>query len=223
MKNLTDGQKRTLTLTAFFAITLAYVISFADPYTAQQGLDKIKTNLDNAKANEKDYSKNLDTINKNMSEVGKAKTQAQKQKDSVNTEIVNNNESLKKIILQEKELQQLITQEEQKRAEEEKQLNELDKLVAQIEANQKQRDTLITDYKKQMGLIAEEKKSWKGRETELRTQETKTIDALRGLASQESAWTTKKSTYSAEEKKWASEVEKQQKITDTYQGLKENK
>lgn len=204
-------------------ITLSTVVAIAEPYTAQQGLDKIKINVETAKANKVDYEKNLGVINTNMNEIGKAKGQAQKQKDTVNTEILNNNESLKKVVLQEKELQALIAAEEQKHAEEEKQLKELDALTAKLEDNQKKREQLIADYKKQMELVAEEKKSWKGRETELRAQEGKAIEALRGLASQETAWNTKKKTYEGEVKKWSAEVDKQEKISETYQGLKENK
>lgn len=204
-------------------ITLASVAAVAEPYSAQQGLDKIKINVETAKANKVDYEKNLNVINTNMTEIGKAKSQAQKQKDTVNTEILNNNESLKKVVLQEKELQALITAEETKRAEEEKQLKELLALTTKINDNQKKRDQLIADYKKQMEMVAEEKKSWKGRESELRAQEGKAIEALRGLASQEVAWNTKKKTYEGEAKKWSAEVDKQEKISETYQGLKENK
>lgn len=217
------NKKTMLALGAVTAITFSAVLAFADTYTAQQGLDKIKINVETAKANKMDYEKNLSVINGNMNEIGKAKNQAQKQKDSVNSEIVNNNEALKKVVLQEKELQALITSEETKRAEEEKQLKELEKLQTQIAENQKKREQIIADYKRQMDIVAEEKKSWKGREGELRAQETKTIDALRGLASQEVAWNTKKKSYEGEVKKWTAEQDKQEKISETYQGLKENK
>ena len=204
-------------------ITLASLQTMADPYTAQQGLDKIKINVETAKANKVDYEKNLGIINGNMGEIGKAKGQAQKQKDTVNTEILNNNEALKKVVLQEKELQALITAEEQKHAEEEKQLKELLALTTKVSDNQKKREQIIADYKKQMEMVADEKKSWKGRESELRAQEGKAIEALRGLASQEVAWNNKKKSYEGEAKKWSAEVDKQEKISETYQGLKENK
>jgi chromosome segregation ATPase len=213
-----QAQKTILAL-----ITLASVAASAEPYSAQQGLDKIKINVETAKANKSDYEKNLGVINNNVNEVNKAKGQAQKQKDSVNTEIINNNESLKKVILQEKEIQALIAAEEQKRTEEEKQLAEAEALTDKLAENIKKRDQVIVDYKKQMTTVADEKKTWKAREVELRAQEGKTIDAIRSLASQEVAWTTKKKTYEGEAKKWSSELDKQEKISETYQGLKENK
>lgn len=223
MKKTNSTQKKVLTGAAFLIGIMVGTWAFAEPYTAQDGLDKIKTNLENSKANQQDYNKNLNTVNTNITQITNAKSTVQKQKDSVNTEIVNNNESLKKVILQEKELQQLITLEEQKKLQEEKQLEQLDKLTAKIEENQKQREALIAEYKKQLTIATNEKTAWKGRETELRAQETKTIQSLRGLATEEANWGTKKKTYEAEVKRWTSEVDKQQKITDTYQGLKENK
>lgn len=217
------NKKTILALSTLTAITFSAALTFADPYSAQQGIDKIKINVEVAKANKGEFEKNLNVVNNNVSELSKAKGQAQQQKDSVNSEIVNNNEALKKVVLQEKELQALITAEETKRAEEEKQLKQLEQLSALIVENQKKREQIIADYKKQMDIVAEEKKSWKGREGELRAQETKTIDALRGLASQEVAWNTKKKTYEGEVKKWSAELDKQEKISETYQGLKENK
>ena len=65
----------------------------AEPITAANGLDKIKTNVENSKANQKEYDRNLKVVNKNLNEVSKAKTTYLKQKETVSTEIVKNNES----------------------------------------------------------------------------------------------------------------------------------
>lgn len=219
MKNITN-KKANLILTAFFATCLTAILSHAEPYKAQDGLEKVKTNVETAKSNEEDYKKNLAVINDNMSAIGKSKAQVNKQKDTVNAELNRNNESLKKVSLKEKELQQLITAEEQKRNEETKQLEKLAKLQEKIQENQRQRDILIADYKKQLGLVAEEKTVWKNRETELKTEANKAAEALRGLASQESNWNSKKKSYEGEVKKWSAEVGKQQKSVDTYESLK---
>ena len=213
--NLTIG----LTLAATLAVTLASSISFAEPVTAQQGLEKIKTNLENSKSNQKEYERNLNIVNKNVGEVNKAKSAIAKQKDSVSTEIVQNNESLKKVLVQERDINVLITQEKDKLAAEKRQLEQLEKLAAQIKQNQIQREAIIADYQNQLKVNGDEKTAWKSRETELRTQEAKTIQSLRGLASEESSWLNKKKGYEGESKRWSAEAEKQQKIHDTYQGL----
>ena len=198
-------------------------ISFAEPVTAQQGLEKIKNNLDNSKANQKEYERNLDIVNKNVAEVNKAKSTIAKQKESVNTEIVQNNDSLKKVLVQERDINVLMTQEKEKLAAESRQLAQLEKLTFQIKQNQGQREAIIADYQNQLKVNGDEKKAWKDRETDLRTQESKTIQSLRGLASEESNWNNKKKGYEGEAKRWSAEAEKQQKIHDTYQGLANDK
>lgn len=213
--------KKILLSSLVIAATVAYSAAFAEVYKSQEGLDKIGENLKNAKANQGEYEKNLSTVSKNLEEINKAKSSVTKQKDSVTQEILNNNEALKKVLIQEKEIQQLILVEKQKLETEKKQLEQLEKLMAQIKQNQVQREALLTDYNNQLSLVAEDKKGWKSRETELRAQESKTIQTLRGLATDESQWQSKKKGYEIESKRWSAEVDKQQKISDTYQGLKD--
>lgn len=198
-------------------------ISFAEPLTAQQGLDRIKNNVENSKANQKEYEKNLEIVNRNISEISKAKTTVMRQKESVTGEILQNNESLKKVLVQEKDLTTLLSQEKEKLATETKQLEQLEKMIAQIKQNQIQREAIIADYQSQIQLTAEEKKAWKDREAELRAQESKTIQTIRTIASEENNWSNKKKGYEGESRRWSAEAEKQQKIQDTYQGLANGK
>ena len=213
--------KKQLILT--LATVLFASVSFADPYTTNDGLEKIKTNVENAKANEKEYDKNLATVSKNLDEINKARSTVLKQKEGVSGEIVQNNEALKKVVLQEREIAQLMAAEKQKFETEAKQIEQLTAMITQIKQNQTQREALIADYQSQLGQNQEEKKAWKGRDTELRVQEGKTIQTLRGLASEESQWKSKQKGYEIEVKRWSAESEKQQKIYDTYQGLKDEK
>jgi chromosome segregation ATPase len=208
-------------LTATLILTASLSV-FADPYQSNVGFDKIKTNVENAKLNKAEYDKNLATVMANVTEVTKAKSIVSKQKETVSSEIVQNNESLKKTILQERELNKLITSEKEKLAVESKQLEQLEKLSAQIKQNQIQRNNLIADYQGQLNINQDEKKSWKDREAELRSQEAKTIQALRGLASDETNWKNKQKGYEIEVKRWSAESEKQVKISDTHMGLKES-
>lgn len=212
--------KKILTMTL---VLIAAQLATAEPYKAADGLDKIKTNVENSKLNKSEYDKNLNTVNGNIAEINKAKSTVLKQKENVSGEIVQNNESLKKVILQEREINQLIMTEKEKLSVESKQLAQLELFIAQIKKNQEQRNALIADYQSQLNVNQDEKKSWKGRETELRAQEGKTIQALRGLASDETNWKNKQKGYEIEVKRWSAESEKQQKIFDTYQGLKESK
>lgn len=214
---------KTLTLSTIALLTVLSSVATAETMTAAQGLDKIKNNLENSKSNQKEYERNLDVVNKNIVEVNKAKTSVLKQKDTVSSEIVKNNDSLKKVMVQERDITALLTQEKEKLATEQKQVEQLEKMMAQIKQNQQQREANIADYQNQLKMTSDEKKAWKDRETELRGQEAKTIQSVRALASEESTWNNKKKGYEGESKRWAAEAEKQQKIHDTYQGLADQK
>jgi myosin protein heavy chain len=204
-------------------ITTISSIALAEPYQVQQGLDKIKTNFENSKANKSEYDKNLNIVKSNINEISKAKAAVIKQKNDVSNEIVKNNESLKKVLIQEKEIQAYIKSEEDKVAAESKQVEQLENLIAQIKKNQEQLAAIIANYQEQLKTTADEKIAWKAREGELRTQESETIKVIRGVATEEASWTNRKKGYEIEVKRWSAEAEKQQKIFDTYQGLKEEK
>lgn len=204
-------------------VTTIATLAVAEPYQVQQGLEKIKTNFENSKANKNEYDKNLNIVNGNITEISKAKAAVIKQKNDVSTEIVKNNESLKKVMIQEKEIQAYIKSEEDKVAAESKQVEQLEGLIAQIKKNQEQRTAIIASYQEQLRTASDEKVAWKNREGELRTQEGETIKVIRGVASEEANWMNRKKGYEIEVKRWSAEAEKQQKIFDTYQGLKEEK
>lgn len=211
---------RNIVLTTILTgLLLASYVARSEPMTANNGLDKIKVNLDNSKANKQEYDRNLDIVSKNVNEVVKAKTSVLKQKEAVSTEIVKNNDALKKVLLQERDINQLITQEKAKQQTEAQQAQQLEKLLAQVKENQVKREAIIADYQNQLKMTSDEKKAWKDREGDLRAQESKTIQSIRTLATEESTWLNKKKGYEGESKRWASESDKQQRIHDTYQGL----
>lgn len=195
----------------------------AEPLSANKGLEKIKTNLENAKKNKSEYDKNLELVKSNVAEVQKAKESTLIQKKMVLSEINKNNESLKKIQNQERDITAFIAKENDKINLETKQIEQLQTLIGQIKKNQEQRNAIIADYQAQLNSAGNHKKAWKEREEKLREQENKTAQALRGIASEESTWIGKKRKYESEVKRWAAEADKQQKIHDTYQGLAEGK
>jgi chromosome segregation ATPase len=204
-------------------LTLITFQTIAEPMSASKGLEKIKTNLENAKKNKSEYDKNLELVKSNVIEVQKAKEATLAQKKMVTSEITKNNESLKKIQNQERDITAYIAKEGDKINVETKQIEQLQNLITQIKKNQEQRNAIIADYQAQLGAASSNKKAWKEREDQLKAQENKTATALRGIASEESSWIGKKKKYESEVKRWSAETEKQQKIHDTYQGLAEGK
>lgn len=213
---------KALTLTTLFALILPLTLQ-AQVLTASKGLEKIKTNLENAKKNKVEYDKNLDLVKTNVHEVQKVKEATLAQKKLVAGEIAKNSTSLKKVLLQERDINIYIAKENDKIALETKQIEQLQSMINQIKKNQEQRSLIIVDYKGQLAAAERSKKEWKSREDQLRTQENQTAQALRTIASEEATWVNKKKKYESEIKRWTSESEKQQKIHDLYQGLAEGK
>ena len=212
--------KKLITLTAVLFTSL--VVS-ADPYKAEDGLAKIDGNVVTSVENKNEANKNIELAKKQLNDINKSKENIKKQKDSVSQEIVKNNDALKKVLMSEKEIQQLMTVEKTKLEKENIQIKDLETMIAKVKANQAKRQTIITDYQEQLNLVTGEKKTWKSRESELRVQEGQTIKSLKDLTAEEKSWQSKRAAYEAELKKWSAENEKQQKINDTYQGLKSNK
>lgn len=212
--------KKLITLTAVLFTSL--VVS-ADPYKAEDGLAKIDGNVVTSVENKNEANKNIELAKKQLNDINKSKEDIKKQKDSVSQEIVKNNDALKKVLMSEKEIQQLMTVEKTKLEKENIQIKDLETMIAKVKANQAKRQTIITDYQEQLNLVTGEKKTWKSRESELRVQEGQTIKSLKDLTAEEKSWQSKRAAYEAELKKWSAENEKQQKINDTYQGLKSNK
>lgn len=194
--------------------------SYGETFTTEDGLSKLNENSKNAKLNQKEYEKNLGTVSTNLVEINKAKTTVQQAKDKVTTEILSNNESLKKVLIQEREIQALVTAEQQKIDAEKKQLEQLEMLTKQIQGNIEKREQNIADYNSQLLINQGEKKAWKDREGELRGQEGQVIENLRTIASEERTWGNKKKGYELEVKRWSAESERQQKVYETYKGLK---
>lgn len=214
---------KTYTVICLLSGFLAFQQIYAEPLTAIKGLEKIKLNLENAKKNKTEYDKNLELVKNNVLEVQKAKEAALAQKKLVSGELVKNNESLKKLTQQERTISAYIAKENDKINLETKQIEQLQAMINQIKKNQEERSLIISDYQNQLATNGDHKKAWKEREEQLKEQETKTLQNLRGISSEEVSWINKKKKYESEVKRWSMESEKQQKIHDVYEGLSEQK
>lgn len=189
--------------------------------TAQEGLDKIKNNLNNSKSNLGEYQKNLKTVEKNIGEIQKAKAQVDEQRKTVTAQTEENNKSLGKISTQEKELGALIADEKTKKALEEKKLQELQAVILKLQENITKRDSNIADYELQMGQLQEEKKVWASRGEQIKQQGDLVSQRTNSLSKTEGDWKNKKKGYEGEVNRWGKEVDRQQKLHDNYSSLAE--
>lgn len=202
-----------------FGLIMTMHFSAGAQNSAKEGLERIKGNLNNSKTNLSEYEKNLKTVDANISEVQKAKAQVESQQKQVIQQGEENNQALGRIGGQEKEIQALINDENGKIAQENQKIQELEAMIAKIKENQKKREVNVSDYQLQMNQLQEEKKIWITRAHSLKDQNEQVTQKLRSIASEENEWKGKQRGYQGEVKRWSKEVERQQKISDSYNSL----
>ena len=191
--------------------------------TAKEGLQKIKSNLDNSQVNLQEYEKNLKIVEGNMTEVNKAKAQVEAQKTEVLQHTTDNDKALHRLNEQEKELQGLITAENEKLTVEAQKVKELEATILKIKETQKKREQNIADYQLQKNQLQEEKKIWNARGATIKEQSEQVAQKLKTLSSEETEWRLKQKGYQAEVKRWSQEVDRQKKINESYKSLSEVK
>jgi chromosome segregation ATPase len=219
MKKKISKAKMFLAGAAFTMVGLLIADNASAQTSAKDGLNKISTNLDNTKANLSEYKENLGIVQDNMAEVAKAKSRVLEQQKSVNAQIDSNNKSLAKIAGEEKQLNQLIADEKNKSALEDKKIQELEAVIAKLHDNQKKREANVSDYQLQLNQIQEEKKLWQSRAQTLKDQSQDVAQKMKSVNSDEALWKNKQKGYQGEISRWSKEVDRQQKIYDSYSAL----
>ncbi len=193
------------------------------PNTAQEGLSRIKTNLSNCKANLTEYQNSLKVVEGNLSETAKAKSQIDSQVKQVLQQDEENKKSLSLLSNQEKELSKLISGETVLKDQESKKILEYETLLAKMKENQKKREDNIASYQEQTLQLQEEKKIWQARALDLKAQQDQVRKNLKAITAEEKEWKGKQLGYQSEVKRWSAEVERQQKLNDSYSSLSEVK
>ncbi len=221
--NLRSSRKSSLLAVVTLATLSFGSLSAQAQSSAKEGLDKINVNLDNSKVNLAEYKKNLTIVEANMSEVAKAKAKVLEQQKSVNSQIESNNKSMAKITTQENELNRLMNEEKSKSTLEDKKIQELEALVAKIRETQKKREANVADYQMQMNQLQEEKKVWQGRAQTLKEQSQDVGQKVKTVSSEEMLWKNKQKGYQGEINRWGKELDRQQKIHDSYSSLAQGK
>lgn len=219
MKNVMNSKK----MLASFLIGGSLVIGLqaSAETTAAQGLEKIKTNVNNSKTNLGEYQRNLKTVDKNIGEIQKAKSVVNEQRKAVVSSFEENKKSLIKVDAQEKELVGLMKEEQSKKALEERKIQELQAMLTKLQDNIAKRDANIADYETQLSSIQEEKKIWASRGEQIKQQGALVDQRNRSLATAENEWKNKKKGYEGEVNRWSKEVDRQEKLQDNYTSLKE--
>lgn len=211
---------RTLILST--ALLLSFTANAAEVSTAQ-GMEKIKSNMENSRKNKEEFNKGAQAATGNLAEVRKNKDSHNQQKKAISAELAKTNEAFKKLSQQEREITTLMESEKQKLALEEKQMQMLQSQIEQLRKNQEARKAIIDDYQNQLGQAGSRKNEWKQREQNLKSQEQQSSESIKSASNEETNWLGKKAAVEKDLKYWTGEAASNQKIHDTFQGFAEGK
>jgi len=96
-------------------------------------------------------------------------------------------------------------------------------MIAKMKATQQKRDENMADYQQQLMKVQEEKGIWQSRIEGFNVQKAKVSQNSKSIQKEESEWQAKRLGYKAEVTRWNAEVQRQQKINDSYTSLAEVK
>ncbi len=188
--------------------------------TAKEGLERLQSNLDNAKFNVSEYQKNLEIVIGNLSEVTKAQTQVSAQRSQTQQSAKENLENLQKLQKKVSEVNGYILDEQRLNEADAKKVEELEKIILQLKANQEKRTANINQYQSQLQQVEKERVEWKSRVDQL-SQIQKDVDArTAALEKQNKEWSDKKKGYEGEIRRWQREVSRLEKLVKNYNSIK---
>lgn len=209
-------------LIIYLASSLLALFAHGQMVTIPSSINKIKTNLETSKINKLQHDNALIYILANIDEISKASQKTDIQKLSVKADLENNREFLKKIAKKEKEILSLISNEKNKLAFENKQVEQLEILLKQIKVNQNLRQNIIDQYQEQLQRLHFGSQSWSEREKIAAQQYTNLDSSLNTLLDKKNHWIKIKKQIQIASDEWGLEVKTQQQTFDLYTQLADN-
>lgn len=209
--------------TLLVALTLIASISSQAQTTAKDGLVRLKANLENSKANLADYQKNLEVVKGNIDEIKKARQQVETQRAEVKKSFTENRLSADQLQKNEEAIKRLVFDDTKDNQNDEKKIQELNRVLALIKINQEKRSKNIAQYEEQLKQIQKERLEWATRIESLNKTQAQVDNKLKNVANQETEWLGKQKGYQGEIGRWQKEVDRNKKLLETYNSLAEVK
>lgn len=184
-------------------------------------LEQLKTNAENSDYNYKQYQDNLDIVNKNIEQSDKAAKELRALKKQLESNTKNVAKNKKSLADMQVEILKMKASEQDRIAKDEKQIDEVKKIMSKLEANKAKRLENIAAYDQMNVQVQEELKDWDTQvqqmtvlQKELDSKEKKAVD-------EKSNWLSKRKDYTAEAKKWAAQSQKSKETYNKYKKVKD--
>lgn len=186
---------------------------------AQEGLDRIKSNFENSKSNLTQFQSNLEIVGKNIAEVKKAQAdfRAQEQEnDRIEQKI---RTELAKVQAHQLEIARQMNAETALSQQEQKKIIELKKDLEALEKNALVRAENLRLLNSDKSVAKESEASYNLRSDQLKEARAAIAKSQANLSQEEQSWINKQRGYQGEVNRWKKEVDRNQKLLDSYSNL----
>jgi chromosome segregation ATPase len=160
-------------------------------------------------------------VNKNLSETDRAMKTLERQKLALSKQTSETSKGKVGVDQTKKQLESLLTGERQKLDTEQKQIEELKKTLAQLEANSQKRQQNITQYEEKMRKVDTELASWSERNQSIIELEQALAAKQQEAKADNKRLADKRANYEAEIAKWKKQVRVSEREYASYSKLKD--
>ena len=202
-------------------LTLVVAIAAEARTTVKESLEQLKTNAENSEFNYRQYQDNLDVVNKNVEQSDKAIKELKKLKSQLISNTQNVDKNKKALVDMEKEILVLKQKEQAKLAQEEKHLETVRKILADLEANKKKREENALAYDKMTEQVKQEQQDWDKQVQEMTNLQAEIGKKEAAALTEKKNWEAKRKDYEAEAKKWERQASSSRGAYDKIKKLNE--
>ena len=216
-----DASRKTkLVLATFVAAMIGFVGSHALAKTnVKAQIAQLKTNAENSEFNRKQYQDNLDIVNKNVGQANKAigELGAMKRQLFYNTRNVDKNE--KQLTFMEHDIQRLETKEQFKMNDENKQINVVQKYLAELQSNEKKRQDNLKAYNKMLQEAQNEEKEWTTQVKQMAQLEAELSTKQQQAEKEKTLWIGKRKDYVEQARIWSVKARRARATYNKYKSI----
>jgi chromosome segregation ATPase len=187
--------------------------------SAQQGLEKIRSNFNNSQENLKQYEANLKISEQNLTELKRFRQELQGEMIRVDQSLAENQKSRANLNISLQDFNGKLQKESQHLATEERQREELRKRLELLEGQITQRKNNLSVIQANITNLQRDLKSLDEHEAKIQARRQELIQLNQKTADDEKQWQQKRQGYQLEVKKWQDESDRQRKMLDSYSSL----
>jgi len=194
------------------AVTATTVLALSTPGLVNAKTDvgakveQLKGNAENSRLNLKQYEENLKIVNSNLEMTDTAVKSLDRQKEALTKQTAESKKGKATVDTVKKQLETLLSSEQQKQATEQKQIEELKKALVMAEANAEKRQQNVDHYQEKLKNVDNEMASWSERNQSIIELEQALQTKSAHAKGEKKRLVEKRTNYEEEVSKWRKQV-----------------